>query len=334
MRQLYIILFSFFCMTIFAQSEVLTLYKKDGTKVQYSFIDKPVIHHQGENLVVKTEAIEVVYPFGDVIKYTVNESKEEVNLKKIVIDNDNLTEYINETDIDDCDITYIRTFADTLWQSLYVPFEIEPAKFADDFEFALINNFHQYDDNNDGLFDRIELEIKRCDATKVLQANYPYLIRTKECGTKSMEIGNTCLYATEDFSIDCSSVEFLYTFSGGYKTITDLRKRGCYYLDGGYLTKAYKSSMELEPFRWTMSIEPRGSQYKDSPIIVRSQKIKVRIHDEDDTKKEEEEEEVESTLTTPTEIYDFNGVRHSNANKSGMYIMKMKDGSYKKVFIK
>ena len=29
----------------FAQSEVLTLYKKDGTTVQYSFVDKPVIYH-------------------------------------------------------------------------------------------------------------------------------------------------------------------------------------------------------------------------------------------------------------------------------------------------
>ena len=317
--------------TAFAQSEVLTLYKKDGTKVQYSFIDKPVIHHQGENLVVKTEAIEVVYPFGDIIKYTVNESKEEVNLKKIVIDNDNLTEYINEIDIDDCDITYIRTFADTLWQSLYVPFEIEPAKFADDFEFALINNFHQDDDNNDGVFDRIELEIRRCDPTKVLQANYPYLIRAKEAGRKILEIDNTCLYATENYSIDCSSVEFLYTFSGGYKTITDLRKRGCYYLDGGYLTKAYKSSQELEPFRWTMSITARGSQYKDSPIIVGSQKIKVRIYGEDDTTGIEE---VESTSTIPAEIYDLNGVRHNSVKKSGIYIMRMKDGGYKKVFIK
>lgn len=331
MRQLYIVLFSFFGMTIFAQSEVLTLYKRDGTKVQYSFIEKPVMHHQGENLVVKTEAIEVVYPFGDLVKYTVNESKEVVNLKKIVIDNDNMTEYINETDIDDCDITYIRTFTDTLWQSLYVPFDIEPARFANEYEFALINNFHQYDDNNDGVFDRVELEIRRCDPTKVLQANYPYLIRAKECGTKSMEIGNTCLYATEDFSIDCSSVEFLYTFTGGYITITDLRKRGCYYLDGGYLTKAYKSSQELEPFRWTMSITARGSQYKDSPIIVGSRKIKVRIIGESDTTGIEE---IGNTSTTPVEIYDLNGVRYNNTDKSGIYIMRMKDGGYKKVFIK
>ena len=325
------IVFLLSAVAVFAQSEVLTLYRKDGTKVQYSFIDKPVIYHQGENLVVKTDAIEVVYPFGDVVKYTINESKEEVNLKKIVIDNDNLTEYINETDIDDCDVTYIRTFNDTLWQSLYVPFEIEPAKFTDDFEFALINNFHQYDDNNDGIFDRIELEIKRCDPTKVLQANYPYLIRAKECGTKSMEIGNTTLYATEDFSIDCSSVEFLYTFTGGYKTIKDLRKKGCYYLDGGYLTKAYKSSQELEPFRWTMSITARNSQYKDSPIIVGSQKIKVRVYGEDGAT---DIAETECALTTPVEIYDLNGVRHTGTDKSGLYIMKMKDGSYKKVFIK
>ena len=318
-------------MTIFAQSEVLTLYKKDGTKVQFSFIDKPVIHRLGENIAVKTDDIEVVYPFSDIVKYTINESKETVNLKKIVIDNDNLSEYANETDIDDCDITYIRTFNDTLWQSLYVPFEIEPAMFADEFEFALINNFHQYDDNNDGTFDRIELEIRRCDATKVLQANYPYLIRAKECGTKSMEIDNTCLYATEDFSIDCSSVEFLYTFTGGYKIITDLRKRGCYYLDGGYLTKAYKSSQELEPFRWTMSITARGSQYKDRPIIVGSRKIKVRIIGESDTTGIEE---IGNTSTTPVEIYDLNGVRHNNTDKSGIYIMRMKDGGYKKVFIK
>lgn len=325
------IVFLLSAVAVFAQSEVLTLYRKDGTKVQYSFIDKPVIYHQGENLVVKTDAIEVVYPFGDVVKYTINESKEEVNLKKIVIDNDNLTEYINETDIDDCDITYIRTFADTLWQSLYVPFEIEPVMFTDDFEFALINNFHQYDDNNDGIFDRIELEIKRCDPTKILQANYPYLIRAKECGTKSMEIGNTTLYATEDFSIDCSSVEFLYTFTGGYKTIKDLRKKGCYYLDGGYLTKAYKSSQELEPFRWTMSITARNSQYKDSPIIVGSQKIKVYVYGEDGAT---DIAETECASTTPVEIYDLNGVRHTGTDKSGLYIMKMKDGSYKKVFIK
>ena len=332
-KKIYILIFIIvLCITkTFAQSEVLTLYRKDGTTVQYFFVDNPKILRQGENLIIKTDNIEVSYPFNDISKYTLNERKEQVNLYDIIIDNDNLQEYTNETDIDDCNITYIRTFADTLWQSLYVPFEIEPAKFAIDFEFALINNFHQYDDNNDGVFDRIELEIKRCDLTKVLQANYPYLIRAKETGRKVFEIGTTCLYATEDFSTDCSSVEYLYTFTGGYKTITDLRKRGCYYLDGGYLTKSYKSSQELEPFRWTMSISARNSQYKDSPIIVGSQRIKVRVSGENSAT---DISGIESTSPTPDAVYDLNGLKHNDTEKSGIYIMRMRDGGYKKVFVK
>lgn len=329
---IYTIFISIFSITMYGQSEVLTLYKKDGTTVQYSFIDKPVIHFQGENIVIKTDEIEVIHPFNDVKKYTINESKEEVNLRRIVIDNDNLTEYINETDIDECDITYTRTFEDTEWQSLYIPFEIEPVNYSDEFEFALINNFHQYDDNYDGVFDRIELEIKRCDLSKTLQANYPYLIRAKETGKKSIEVTGATLYATEDFAIDCSSVEFFYEFSGSYKSITDLRKRGCYYLDNGSLTKAYSSQEKLEPFRWTMRITARNSQYKDSPIIVGAQRIKVHVLGEDETT---DIEKVESTSSTiPEEIYDLKGMRHSSANEPGLYIMKMKDGSYKKVFIK
>ncbi len=161
-KNIVFILAALFHITLLAQSEVLTLYRKDGTTVQYSFIDNPKILQQGENLIMKTKNIEVSYPFNDISKYTLNESKEEIDLYDIIIDNDNLEEYINETDIEGCDITYIRTFNDTHWQSFYVPFEVEPRELADDFEFALINNFHQYDDNDDGLFDRVELEIKQC----------------------------------------------------------------------------------------------------------------------------------------------------------------------------
>lgn len=205
-----------------AQSEVLTLYKKDGTTVQYSFFDNPKILQQGDNLIMKTENIEVLYPFNDISKYTLNESKEEVDLYDIIIDNDKLQEYTNETSIEECDITYTRTFNDTHWQSFYVPFEVEPQELVDDFEFALINNFHQYDDDGDGLFDRVELEIKRCDLAKTLQANYPYLVRSKSIGTKEIKVLSSTLYATEEYSIDCSSVEFLYTFTGSYQSITNL----------------------------------------------------------------------------------------------------------------
>lgn len=325
-----LIFLSLLNIALYAQSEVLTIYKKNGTSEQHLFIDHPKIYHHGDNLLMKTDNVIVSYPFDSISKYTVNESNETLILKRITIDNDKLQEYINENDIDDCDITYIRTFEDTLWQSFYVPFEVELSALSEEFEFALINNFHQYDDNNDGYFDRIELEIKRCDLTKTLQANYPYLIRAKELGTKKIRINPTSLYATEEYSIDCSSVEFTYTFTGSYKTITNLRQQGCYYLEGGYLTKSYTSSQELPPFRWTMSIDARNSQYKDSPIIVEPKKIRIRIWGENNTTNIENTE----TATFSEEIYNLSGKRVQTTNRQGVYIMKMSDGSYKKVFIK
>ncbi len=331
-RTLLFVFAMLFSIIAFSQSEVLTLYKKDGTSVQYSFIDNPVIHYQGEYIIMKTDEIEVAYPFCDISKYTLNESNENIDLYDIVIDNDNIDEYINETDLDSCDITYIRTFHDTHWQSFYVPFEVEPAELTEDFEFALINNFHQYDDNHDGIYDRTELEIKRCDPTKILQANYPYLIRAKSTGTKKIRLKQALLYATELYSIDCSSVELNYTFTGNYARITDMRRRGCYYLNSGQLTKAYSSSEQVDPFRWTMTVTARNSQYKDNPIIVGSAKIKLSIWGEGTTT--DIDNISSATSTTPQDIYSINGQKLNSANQRGIYIMKMADGSYKKVFIK
>ena len=203
---------------------------------------------------------------------------------------------------------------------------------ADDFEFALINNFHQYDDNKDGTFDRVELEIKLCDPTKTLQANYPYLIRSKTTGKKEIEIKGAYLYATEEYSIDCSSVEFKYTFTGNYNTITDLCHRGCYTLNGGYLAKTYSSQQHLEPFRWTMEITARGSQYKDSPIIVEAANIQLRLWGDFNTT--DIEDTGHSATSKPAEIYNINSIKCNSTRERGLYIMKMRDGSYKKVYIK
>ena len=105
-----LIFLSLLNIALYAQSEVLTIYKKNGTSEQHLFIDHPKIYHHGDNLLMKTDNVIVSYPFDSISKYTVNESNETLILKRITIDNDKLQEYINENDIDDCDITYIRTF--------------------------------------------------------------------------------------------------------------------------------------------------------------------------------------------------------------------------------
>lgn len=97
----------------YAQSEVLTIYKTDGQRVQHSFLENPVIKFEADSIRITTKNIEVTYPVDIVQKYTVNESKDSVDLRSIIINNDELTSYENTTDIEDCNLTYIRTFVST-----------------------------------------------------------------------------------------------------------------------------------------------------------------------------------------------------------------------------
>ena len=79
-------------------------------------------------------------------------------------------------------ITYTRNFTHTGWQALYVPFDIPYDAISDKFDVAELNNFHQYDDNNDGGFDRTELEVLRLKAGSTIEHHTPYVIRAKETG--------------------------------------------------------------------------------------------------------------------------------------------------------
>jgi hypothetical protein len=117
------------------------------------------------------------------------------------------------------EITYTRTFNNTNWQALYVPFEIPvTAELLADLEVAYINNVHQRDYDDDGVTEQTEVEAFKI--TKgTLRANYPYLIRAKEAGKKIITVTNTTLYATEENSIDCASVFISYTFTGTYKRL-------------------------------------------------------------------------------------------------------------------
>lgn len=49
-------------------------------------------------------------------------------------------------------VTYTRNFTHRGWQALYVPFDILYDAISDKFDVAELNNFHQYDDNNDGMW--------------------------------------------------------------------------------------------------------------------------------------------------------------------------------------
>ncbi|MBR1788972.1 MAG: leucine-rich repeat domain-containing protein, partial [Bacteroidaceae bacterium] len=67
--------------------------------------------------------------------------------------------YTHDMDTEYDELTYTRTFSNTDWQALYVPFPMKYDDWKSDFEVARINNLHQWDDDDNGTIDRTKLEV-------------------------------------------------------------------------------------------------------------------------------------------------------------------------------
>ena len=216
-------------------------------------------------------------------------------------------------------ITYTRNFKNTNWQALYVPFEIPYEVIKDDFAVAYINDVHQFDDDDDGTIDRTRVEaIKVADG--VLKANYPYMIRAKVAGEKTITVTDATLYAAEENSIDCSSVFDTYTFTGTYSKIpaAELPKEEGYYALSGGSWKQFSSgaTSSLGAFRIYMKIDSRDA---NAAIAGRAIEMRVIGDDEEETTGMEY---IESTVNSQqsTAIYDLQGRRVEHPTK-GLYIV-------------
>lgn len=231
--------------------------------------------------------------------------------------------YSNATEATANTIKYTRTFNSTNWQALYVPFSMKYSDWSNDFEVAAINNVHQYDDDDNGIFDRTELEIVKVKSGS-LKANTPYLIKPKTTGTKTITINNATLKKTEVNSIYCASVNTMYTFTGTYNTISGatMISNGYYGMGGGELVQAEDNDASLGAFRWYLKIENKEEgSYAPGKITV------LCLDDEMATGIDENVIDVENKVVG---IYDANG-RKLNEMRNGLNIVKYSDGSTKKI---
>lgn len=175
-------------------------------------------------------------------------------------------------------LTYARNFKNTNWQPLYVPFSMSYEDWASQgLEVARINGFYEYDDNLDGKIDRSALEVLKVTATEGdLKPNHPYMVRATTTGEKKITINNATLHPTEQNTIDCSTVETKYTFTGTYSAIAnaELSAMGAYVMGGGALGQ---STSNLNPMRWYMVRESRGGQ-----LLPALKSIKVFVYGEDE----------------------------------------------------
>ena len=156
-----------------------------------------------------------------------------------------------------CDsLTYTRRFSNTNWQALYVPFSMDYEEWSEKYDIAEIYNFIEYDDDEDGVFERTCLVVRKLNSGRT-EPNYPYLIRAKETGTHSLVMTDKVLEPAEQNSIDCRSVKLEYTFTGTYMPVEDMLANEYYAMSGGKLQQAANAGVVLGAQRWYMSITPR-----------------------------------------------------------------------------
>ena len=173
------------------------------------------------------------------------------------------------------EVIYTRTFDNTNWQALYVPFSMNYEEWCEKFDIADIHNFIEYDDDNNGTVDRTYLVAIKM-ASGSTEPNYPYLIRAKETGTYSLVLQNKTLEVAEITTIDCRSVKTEYTFTGTYTGVTDMYDKGYYALAGGVLSKAESADVTLKPQRWYMEVTSRTGKSS-----TKAQSIQILVDGEE-----------------------------------------------------
>ena len=235
-----------------------------------------------DEVTMLAEPTKVGYEFSGWDKTLTTMPAEDVNISgtftRLPVDNlvilDTEENFLIDEEMECDTVTYTRHFNDTQWQALYVPFEIPVTEeFLANFEVADLNNVHQYDHNDDGETDETVIEAFKV-TSGTLEANYPYLIRAKETGEKSIIVTADMLYATEENSIDCSSVRERFTFTGTYSRMTSdalIPGEGYYTLIDGEWQPATEETT-LGAFRFYLKVDSRNSN-----TATVAQSIKMRI---------------------------------------------------------
>ena len=223
--------------------------------------------------------------------------------------------YTQDSQIDGMDIYYTRSFANTNWQALYLPFSLNYEDWKDDFEVAYINTVRQYDDNGDGRADRTIMEAVKKNSGSTAP-NTPYLIRAKTAGEKTFFVENATLYPAENNSVDCSTTTARFTFTGIYKEKSfGLSASNYYAINQGRLT-TLSAWLPVPPYRWYMIAGTRSSVYNTSGWGW-AKEISISVVGEEETTGVADIQH----LSPDTQIFDINGRKVSEKDlKPGMYV--------------
>lgn len=240
------------------------------------------------------------------------------------------TEYTGEEDYYVKELTYSRVFKNDNWQCLYVPFDMSYNDWKDNFEVAIINNIHQYDDEDDGIIDRTEIEILYQKVGKTIKAHTPCMIRAKKADANNPQqitINNVTLKKAESKTLDCSSVFTKFIFHGTYSKVSgqDMVDNHYYSMSAGAFSPASNPDKHsVKGLRWYLEIIDRNGESS----LAKTSEISIVAIDEDEvTGIANIENETGNKIVS---IFDANG-RKMNSFQKGLNIVKYSNGTTKKI---
>ena len=265
------------------------------------------------------KSIPVYVPANSITKYKVaDEWKDFTNIQ--AIPGTSLTDgtpYTNNLQLNGREVSYTRTFNNTSWQSLYIPFSLNYADWKDDFEVAYINGVRQLDKDDNGTIDETIMDVIKIKSGSTTP-NMPYLIKAKTTGEKTFYVSDATLYPAEENSVDCSTTIAKYTFTGTYNTISSatMIANNYYGMGGGELIQS-DGSNDLNPYRWYMKVESRNPSYNASNA---AKTITINVIGDEE---EEMTTGIRQLQITNDElpVYDLNGRKVNENNlKPGIYV--------------
>lgn len=218
------------------------------------------------------------------------------------------------------DFTYNRTFSHDKWVAVYVPFEINCGELPTDMEMAVVNNFHEYE-QEDGTYN-VVLEVKR-KTSGTIPALTPCVMRMKtaltEATEKEIRLTNVPFSPAADKYIDCSSVERYYKFTGSLAGIEEyiFNEERDFVLNQGRLYKA-NGETSLKAQRWYLSAEDRAVS---NASVASLRSIAIQVVGESDVTGIEDIHVITEKATSAREgIFDLQGRKLNSEPSEGVYI--------------
>jgi len=179
--------------------------------------------------------------------------------------------YTNQTKTDVGDMIYERTFDNTKWQTLYIPFSMSYDDWKETFDIAkpteLICNFYKYElyDFGDQYGEPVyslKVRFKMVKEGKI-EPNTPYLIRAKKSGVNRIEVHDVTLYpAIMQSTVMNSDFDETVFISGTYTGVKNnfVKCDGFLSVFNSNINMPEDTKEDILPMRWYLNLDLKNEE--------------------------------------------------------------------------